>query len=237
MKIGVVVFPGSNCDHDTCFVAKEVLGLECVFLWHNDRTLQDVDVVILPGGFSYGDYLRCGAVAKFSSIMDQIRQFASRGGLVFGICNGFQILQEAGLLPGVMLRNRGLKFICEHVHVRVERNDLPLTVGCRVGQVLRLPIAHNEGNFYGDPGMLDRIEQNRQVVFRYCDPTGSVADAANPNGSMHGIAGICNREGNVFALMPHPERASEAALGGDDGRYLFQSLARRVEPRAAPSRA
>ncbi|MBI2821018.1 MAG: phosphoribosylformylglycinamidine synthase subunit PurQ [Acidobacteria bacterium] len=233
MKVGVVVFPGSNCDHDTYFVARKVFDQQCVFLWHGDRTLQEVDVVILPGGFSYGDYLRCGAIAKFSALMEQIKQFAARGGLVFGICNGFQILQEAGLLPGVMLRNQGLKFICEHVHVRVERTDLPLTLRCRQSQVLRLPIAHNEGNFYADAPLLERLERNRQVVFRYCDSEGNVTDAANPNGSLHNIAGVANLQGNVFALMPHPERASEPALGSDDGKYLFQSLIQWVEQRVA----
>ena len=229
MKIGVVVFPGSNCDHDTYFVAREVLGQECVFLWHNDSTLKEADLVILPGGFAYGDYLRCGAIAKFSAIMDRIRQFAGRGGLVLGICNGFQILQEAGLLPGSMLRNRGLKFICDWVHLRVERTDLPLTSRCRHGQVLRLPIAHNEGNFYADGELLNRIEQRRQVVFRYCDAEGNVTDAANPNGALHNIAGICNPEGNVFGLMPHPERASESILGSSDGRHLFESLVHWVQ--------
>ncbi|MBI3940415.1 MAG: phosphoribosylformylglycinamidine synthase subunit PurQ [Acidobacteria bacterium] len=235
MKIGVVIFPGSNCDHDTYYVAKEVFGQECVFLWHRDRTLPEVDLVILPGGFSYGDYLRCGAIAKFSAIMDRIRQFAAGGGLVLGICNGFQILQEAGLLPGVMLRNRGLKFICDFVHIRVERNDLPATLGCRQRQVLRLPIAHNEGSFYADPELLARIESNRQVLFRYCDGQGNVSDEANPNGSLHNIAGVANEAGNVFALMPHPERASEMALGSDDGKYLFQSLAQWAENRISAS--
>jgi phosphoribosylformylglycinamidine synthase I len=223
-RIGVVVFPGSNCDHDAHFVASEVLQQEAVFLWHDDSNLKDADIVILPGGFAYGDYLRCGAIAKFSGIMDRIREFAARGGLVLGICNGFQILQEAGLLPGTMLRNRGLKFICDWVHLRVERNDLPLTSQCRTGQVLRLPIAHNEGNFYADPALLDQIESRGQVVFRYCDGQGEATDAANPNGAQHNIAGVCNREGNVFGLMPHPERSSEALLGSDDGRLLLRSL-------------
>ncbi|HEY3127968.1 MAG TPA: phosphoribosylformylglycinamidine synthase subunit PurQ [Acidobacteriota bacterium] len=231
MRIGVVVFPGSNCDHDTYFVAKKVFAQECVFLWHHDTTLKDVEVVVLPGGFAYGDYLRCGAIAKFSPIMERIKEFATRGGLVFGICNGFQILQEAKLLPGVMLRNRGLKFICDHVHIRVERDDLPLTIGCHKGQVLRIPIAHNEGNFYADSDLLNRIEERQQVMFRYCDALGNLTDSANPNGSMHNIAGIANESGNVFALMPHPERASELELGSDDGKYLFQSLAQWVNQR------
>lgn len=229
MKVGVVVFPGSNCDHDTVHVVRTVLGQEAVLLWHRDTTLPDLDLVILPGGFAYGDYLRCGAIAKFSAIMDRIKQFAARGGLVFGICNGFQILQEAGMLPGVMLRNRGLKFICDYLHVRVERQDLPLTIRCQLHQVLRLPIAHNEGNFYADPGLLERIEANRQVVFRYCDAAGNVTDAANPNGSLHNIAGVANEAGNVFALMPHPERASEMALGSEDGRFLLKSLIQWVD--------
>ena len=233
MKVGVVVFPGSNCDHDTFYVVREVFGHDAVLLWHKETMPLDVDLVILPGGFAYGDYLRCGAIAKFSAIMDRIKQFALAGGLVFGICNGFQILLEAGLLPGAMLRNRGLKFVCDHFYVRVERNDSPLTICCRERQVLRLPIAHNEGNFYADSALLERIEGNRQILFRYCDAEGNITDEANPNGSLHNIAGIANESGNVFALMPHPERASEIALGSDDGKYLFRSLAQWVENHAA----
>ena len=235
-RIGVVVFPGSNCDHDTHFVASEVLRQESVFLWHDDSSLHDADMVILPGGFAYGDYLRCGAIAKFSSIMERIREFAAQGGLVLGICNGFQILQEAGLLPGTMLRNRGLKFVCDWVHLRVERNDLPLTTECRKGQVLKLPIAHNEGNFYADDDLLSQIESRGQVVFRYCDARGAITDAANPNGALNNIAGVCNRDGNVFGLMPHPERASEALLGSEDGRLLLRSMIHWIEHHAVSLR-
>lgn len=224
MKFGVIVFPGSNCDHDTYHVLKHVLGQETVFLWHKEPDLQEVDVVILPGGFSYGDYLRCGAIARFSPVMESVQRHAQEGKLVLGICNGFQILQEAGLLPGVLLRNAGLKFICRHVHVRVENADTPFTSRCRPGQVLRIPIAHNDGNFFITPEGLQELQEHRQIVFRYCSPAGEVTTRDNPNGSIDNIAGVINREGNVLGLMPHPERASEELLGSADGRLLFQSI-------------
>jgi phosphoribosylformylglycinamidine synthase len=224
MKFGVVVFPGSNCDHDAFCAVQDALGEEAAFLWHESRDLQGSDVVILPGGFSYGDYLRTGAIARFAPIIGAVREFADRGGLVLGICNGFQILLEAGLLPGAMLRNRGLKFICRPVHLRVENTDTPFTGACRPGQVLEIPIAHMEGNYYADEATIEELERNRRVVFRYATPSGEITDAANPNGSLHNIAGITNREGNVLGMMPHPERASDALLGSRDGLLVFQSL-------------
>ena len=224
MKFGIIVFPGSNCDHDTFHVLSRVLGQEVAYLWHDDEDLKGVEAVVVPGGFSYGDYLRSGAIAKFSPIMKKVREHADRGGLVLGICNGFQILQEAGLLPGVMLRNSGLKYVCRHVYVRVERSDTPFSSACRKGQTLRIPIAHNDGNFYMDREEWSQLEERGQVLFRYCDADGRVSRAANPNGSLENIAGISNEHGNVTALMPHPERASETILGERDGRLIFESM-------------
>lgn len=224
MTFAVVVFPGSNCDHDAYHAVKHVLGQSARFLWHKETSLQGADVVILPGGFSHGDYLRTGAVAKFSPVMAAVRSFAAAGGPVIGICNGFQILLEAGLLPGAMLRNAGLKFRCEHVHVRVEQTDTPFTTRCTKGQVLKLPIAHGEGNYFADPETIERLEERGQVVFRYTTAAGEVAPEANPNGSVNAIAGICNEARNVVGLMPHPERACETALGSADGLLLFESV-------------
>ncbi len=224
VKFAVIVFPGSNCDHDAYHTAKHVLGQDAAFIWHKNTSLEGADVVILPGGFSHGDYLRTGAIARFSPIMNEVTAFARAGGPVLGICNGFQILCEAGLLPGAMLRNRDLKFHCEHVSVRVEQIDTPFTSRGAVGQVLRLPIAHGEGNYYADPDVLHALEAAGRVVFRYCDPVGHITDAANPNGSLHSIAGICSEGRNVVGLMPHPERACEPALGSADGLVLFDSL-------------
>ena len=229
MKFGVVVFPGSNCDHDAFCAVQTALGQQAEFLWHQSRDLAGSDVVILPGGFSYGDYLRTGAIARFAPILDAVKEFAASGGLVLGICNGFQILLEAGLLPGAMLRNRDLKFICRFVHIRVENTQTPFTKACRPGQVLRIPIAHMEGNYFADPETLADLENSGQVVFRYCTPVGELSDAANPNGSLHQIAGITNREGNVLGMMPHPERASDALLGSTDGRVIFQSLVNAIQ--------
>ena len=228
MKFAVVVFPGSNCDHDAYHAAKHVLGQDAEFIWHKDTTLQGADVVLLPGGFAHGDYLRTGAIARFSPIMQEVTRFASRGGPVLGICNGFQVLLEAGLLPGAMLRNRSVKFQCEHVYVKVEHTDTPFTVECRAGQVLRIPIAHGEGNYYAEPEVVDRLEANRQVVFRYVDAAGDATSAANPNGSAHNIAGLCNEARNVVGLMPHPERACELAVGSADGLVLFESVVKSV---------
>ena len=225
MKFGVVVFPGSNCDHDTYHVISKVIGQPVDFIWHKEEEIDGYDAIILPGGFAYGDYLRTGAIARFSPIMQAICGFANDGGLVIGICNGFQILCEAGLLPGALLRNRDLKFICEHINMRVERTDTPFTSACSPGQVLNLPIAHGEGNYFCDRKTLDELRSEDRVIFRYCDEQGRTGDRANPNGSIDHIAGICNRERNVLGLMPHPERASESVLGSTDGRLLFFSIA------------
>jgi len=227
MKAAVVVFPGSNCDHDTYHVLKHVLGADTRFLWHGDREFGGYDLIVLPGGFSYGDYLRTGAIARFSPVLDGVREFAARGGFVLGICNGFQILQEAGLLPGAMLRNCGLKFICRHVCIKVECAT-PFSSAYTPGEILRIPIAHNEGNFYASESDIARLEENGQVIFRYCSPSGELGDAWNPNGSLHNIAGVVNERRNVMGMMPHPERASESVLGSEDGRRVFVSLLRAV---------
>ena len=224
MKFGVVVFPGSNCDHDAYHAARDVLREGAEYLWHKDTDLKQSDVIVLPGGFAHGDYLRCGAMARFSPIMRAVQEFAERGGPVLGICNGFQVLLEAGLLPGAMLRNRSLKFQCEQVHVRVEQTDTPFTVACRRGQVLQIPIAHGEGNYFAEPDVISRLEANRQVIFRYTNAAGEVRDDANPNGSASAIAGLCNEARNVVGLMPHPERACEPVLGSGDGRVIFESV-------------
>jgi phosphoribosylformylglycinamidine synthase I len=226
VKFGVVVFPGSNCDHDAYHVAKEVLGQDVELIWHKDRSLGGADVVILPGGFAHGDYLRTGAIARFSPIMQEVTSFAAAGGPVLGICNGFQVLLEAGLLPGAMLRNRSLKFRCEFLHVKVEQTDTPFTHACRSGQTLKLPIAHGDGNYYAEPEVIARLERNRQVIFRYVSPGGEATDEANPNGSVNNIAGICNERRNVVGLMPHPERACELAVGSADGMAVFESILR-----------
>jgi phosphoribosylformylglycinamidine synthase I len=224
MKVGVVVFPGSNCDHDAYHAVKHVCGQEARFVWHKDADLSGLDAIILPGGFSYGDYLRTGAIARFSPVMGAVKEFAAQGGPVLGICNGFQILQEAGLLPGAMLRNRTVKFLSQPVHVRVERDDTIATAGVPVGTVLTMPIAHGEGNFFMPDSELDRLEAAGQVVFRYVDAAGRLDDAANVNGSARAIAGVCNSSRNVVGLMPHPERASEGELGSADGRRIFEAL-------------
>ena len=223
MKFAVVVFPGSNSDYDAYDAASRVLGEDAALVWHKDTDLGGADAVILPGGFAHGDYLRTGAIARFSPIMAAVRAFAERGGPVLGICNGFQVLLEAGLLPGAMVRNRGVKFVSAHVHVRVEHTDTPFTAACATGQVLLLPVAHGEGNYFAEPGVLADLESHGQVIFRYTDAAGVVTDADNPNGSLHNIAGICNRQRNVVGLMPHPERAAEAALGSADGRVVLAS--------------
>jgi phosphoribosylformylglycinamidine synthase subunit PurQ / glutaminase len=229
MKVGVVVFPGSNSDHDAYHVAKHVCGQEARFVWHKDQDLSGLDVVVLPGGFAHGDYLRTGAIARFSPVMPAVVEFAQRGGPVLGICNGFQILQEAGLLPGAMLRNRSVKFLSQPVHVRVERDDTIATAGIARGTVLTMPISHGEGNFYLPDDELDRLEGEGQVVFRYARRDGQLDDASNPNGSARAIAGVCNKKRNVVGLMPHPERAAERELGGADGRLVFEALARALQ--------
>jgi len=224
MKFGVVVFPGSNCDYDTFHVLQNVMGQETVFLWHKEHDLQAVDCVVLPGGFSYGDYLRSGAIARFSPIMREVKKFADSGGLVLGICNGFQILLEAGLLPGAMLRNKNLKFLCQQVYIRIENNRTAFSNAGRRGQVLKIPIAHFDGNYYAPPELLSDLEKNRQIVFRYCDQNGKLSQEANVNGSVNNIAGLINRQGNVLGMMPHPERASEKILGSEDGKIIFRSM-------------
>jgi phosphoribosylformylglycinamidine synthase subunit PurQ / glutaminase len=224
MKFGVVVFPGSNCDHDAFYAIGNVLHKPVEFIWHQSQDLASCDAVILPGGFAYGDYLRTGAIARFSPVMKSVEKFANTGGMVLGICNGFQILLEAGLLPGAMMRNSGLRYICRHVHMRVEQTDTPFTNATKAGQILTIPIAHNDGNYTCDEATLADLEKNRQIVFRYTTADGSDDAAGNPNGSMNNIAGICNLERNVAGLMPHPERAVESALGSDDGLVIFKSM-------------
>ena len=234
MKFAIVVFPGSNCDHDAHHAAKHVLGQDAEFVWHKEASLGGADVVILPGGFAHGDYLRTGAIARFSPVMQSVKAFADAGGPVLGVCNGFQILLEAGLLPGAMLRNSGLKFICEHVSIRVEQTDTPFTAACRPGQVLRIPINHGEGNYFAPDDVLDRLERERRVIFRYVDAaTGEPTSAANPNGAARNIAGICSERRNVVGMMPHPERACEPMLGSADGLVLFESVVRALSATGA----
>jgi phosphoribosylformylglycinamidine synthase I len=225
MKFGVVVFPGTWSDRDCGWVIDQVLGAQLQYLWHKDADLKGCDCIILPGGFAYGDYLRTGAIARFAPVMEKVGEFADRGGLVWGICNGFQVLCEAGLLPGALIRNASLEFRCEWTNLMVERNDLPYTSRCSEREVIRVPISHGEGSYFADPATLSRLEQNGQVVFRYSDTAGRVVPGANPNGSLHNIAGIVNKRGNVLGMMPHPERCSEPELGGTDGLKLFRSVA------------
>ncbi|HVN08298.1 MAG TPA: phosphoribosylformylglycinamidine synthase subunit PurQ [Patescibacteria group bacterium] len=224
MKFGVVVFPGSNCDHDTQHAMGTVLGRPVELIWHQSEDLAGADAILLPGGFAYGDYLRTGAIARFSPVMRAVTKFANSGGLVLGICNGFQVLLESALLPGAVLRNSGLRFVCEHVYIRVERTDTPFTCSARPRQVLKIPIAHSDGNYFCDDATLRDLERNHQILFRYVAPDGREAPEWNPNGALAGIAGVINREGNVAGLMPHPERAAEAHLGSDDGLVILRSL-------------
>jgi phosphoribosylformylglycinamidine synthase len=234
MKFGVVIFPGSNCDHDAYHVISKVIGQPVDFIWHKDTEINGYDAVILPGGFSYGDYLRTGAIARFSPVMTPLKQYAAEGGLIIGICNGFQILCESGLLPGALLRNRGLKYICEHVNLRVAQTDTPFTGCYQKGDVLSVPIAHGEGNYFCDDATLDELESENRIIFRYCEPNGDITDAANPNGSRHNIAGICNAARNVLGMMPHPERAAESSLLSKDGRAVFLSMADYLRPLLKP---
>jgi phosphoribosylformylglycinamidine synthase I len=229
MRFGIVVFPGTNCDRDCWHVVKAVLNCDVDFVWHEERDVSRFDCIILPGGFSYGDYLRVGAIARFSPVMESVRDFAEKGGLVIGICNGFQILVEAGLLPGALVRNKTIHFICKFVNLRVENANTPFTNRCEVGQVLRIPIAHNDGRYFCDKETLRRLERNGQIVFRYCTPDGEVTEEANPNGSVGNIAGIVNEKGNVLGMMPHPERASERLLGSEDGLFIWRSILSAVE--------
>ena len=224
MKFGVVVFPGSNCDQDAVHVLRHVLGQEVATLWHKDADLQGCDFLILPGGFSYGDYLRSGAIARFSPIMASVKAHADAGGYVLGICNGFQVLTEAGLLPGALLHNANQQFTCRNVHIRPRNNNTPFTRGLDTRRAYRIPVAHAEGRYYADVATLHQLNDHNQVLFRYCDAEGNVTEAANPNGSVENIAGVCNATHNVFGLMPHPERAAEAALGNTDGLAFFVQL-------------
>jgi phosphoribosylformylglycinamidine synthase I len=235
MKFGVVVFPGSNCDHDAYHALGQVLHQPVEFLWHQSEQLAGVDAIVLPGGFAYGDYLRTGAIARFSPVMRAVEKFSRAGGLVLGICNGFQILCEAGMLPGVLTRNAGLRFICRQVHIRVENTDTPFTGAAKPGQVLQIPIAHAGGYYYCDAATLADLERNHQILFRYSTPDGREEAAANPNGSLASIAGICSRERNVMGLMPHPERAVETALGSVDGLVIFRSLIQSLTRQATVS--
>jgi phosphoribosylformylglycinamidine synthase len=229
MKFGVVVFPGSNCDLDAYHMVKDVLGQPVDYIWHQEESVDGYDCVILPGGFSYGDYLRCGAIARFSPVMKSVVDFANSGGLVIGICNGFQVLVEAGLLPGALYRNTNLQFRCQFTHLKVENHDTPFTRGVEQGRLLKIPVAHGEGNYFADADTLKRMEANEQIIFRYATEAGEVTDTANPNGSVYNIAGVCNETKNVLGMMPHPERAGEAALGSEDGRLLFTSILKHWE--------
>lgn len=224
VKFGIVVFPGSNCDHDAQYVAGHIMGQDARFIWHKESSLGEVDVVILPGGFAYGDYLRCGAIARFSPIMKDVVTFAKNGGMVLGICNGFQVLTEVGLLPGVLLRNSSLRFVCKYVNIRVENNATRFTSACRNGEVLEIPVAHGDGNYFAEDQTLQRLMDNNQIVFKYCDREGGVTEASNPNGAELNIAGIINESGNVLGMMPHPERAADAVLHHTDGRKIFDSI-------------
>ena len=228
MNIGIIVFPGSNCDRDCDHVVSTVMGQSSHLIWHQETSVQGMDALIIPGGFSYGDYLRTGSIARFSPIMEAVLQFANQGGLVLGICNGFQILLEMGLLPGAMLRNAALSFICKETYIRVDNANTPFTKSCEVGQVLKMPIAHAEGNYYTNPVDLSALQANAQIVFRYCDRDGLVTPNSNPNGSIDNIAGIQNAQGNVLGLMPHPERCAEPILSNQDGRLIFESMLTRL---------
>ncbi len=224
MKFGVIIFPGSNCDHDAYWTIGEVARQPVTFLWHESHDLQNCDAIIVPGGFAYGDYLRTGAIARFSPVMDSVRKFAAGGGLVLGICNGFQILCEAGLLPGALMRNAGLKYICKQVHVRVESSDTPFTNACSRGEVLRIPIGHMEGNYVCDEATLEQLKKEQRIILRYSTSSGQITADANPNGSLDNIAGICSAGRNVLGMMPHPERASEPLLGSNEGFKIFESM-------------
>lgn len=229
MKFGVVIFPGSNCDYDTFFVLKDVLKQDTSLLWHKEHDMKNVDCIVLPGGFSYGDYLRSGIIAKFSPLMQEVKEFALNGGLVLGICNGFQVLLELGLLPGAMLRNKNLKFLCQFVHIKIENDKTLFTHKGKKGQVLKIPIAHYDGNYYTPPEEIQEIKKNNQIVFRYSEINGQLSEEANVNGSVENIAGLINKKGNVMGMMPHPERASESLLGSEDGRYIFESIISSIE--------
>jgi phosphoribosylformylglycinamidine synthase I len=224
MKFGVVVFPGSNCDEDMVYVLGHVMRQQVVKLWHKDHQLQKCDFIVLPGGFSYGDYLRSGAIARFSPIMKEVMEFADKGGYVFGVCNGFQILCESGLLPGALMHNQSHQFRCKNIFIRAEHADSLLTSAVDSTRALKIPIAHGEGNYFADAAVLETLKENRQILFRYCDASGNINAESNPNGSLENIAGICNKAGNIFGMMPHPERAADPELGNTDGRAIFESI-------------
>jgi phosphoribosylformylglycinamidine synthase subunit PurQ / glutaminase len=224
IKGSVIVFPGSNCDHDSYYALKKIIGVDTRFVWHKEESLGSTDLVILPGGFSYGDYLRCGAIARFSPIMKEIIRFANDGGVVIGICNGLQILCEAGLLPGALMRNRSLKFVCKDVYLHVANSGSIFTSGCHPGEVLKIPIAHGDGNYVIDQEGLEELQKNRQIIFQYCNDAGHITESANPNGSIFNIAGIMNKEGTILGMMPHPERAVDSLLGRTDGKKIFESV-------------
>lgn len=236
MKFGVVTFPGSNCDYDA-YTAIKVVGEEVVFLWHKSSDLLNCDVIILPGGFSYGDYLRSGAIARFSPIMKAVKEFANAGGPVLGICNGFQVLLESGLLPGALLRNAHLRFSGKYIYIKVEDNSTLFTSACQPGEILKIPIAHMDGNYYNFDGEIEELKKQSQVIFRYCDKDGNINEAGNPNGSIYNIAGISNKEGNVIGMMPHPERAVEDILGSSDGLKIFESIVKSFSKGMAIERA
>jgi phosphoribosylformylglycinamidine synthase len=236
MKFGVIVFPGSNCDHDSYHAVVTATGGDAVFLWHESHDLENCDAIIVPGGFAYGDYLRTGAIARFAPIMQEVARFAAAGGLVIGICNGFQILCEAGMLPGALMRNAGLKYVCKQVHLRVENNDTPFTHACSPGDVLQIPVGHMEGNYYCHPETLEELRDQGRIVFRYCTSNGQLTAASNPNGSLENIAGICNEGRNVLGMMPHPDRSSESLLGSADGAKIFCSMAAAVAPSGVRAR-
>jgi len=226
MKFGVLVFPGSNCDHDMIYVLRDKLGHDVVELWHKDTDLKGVDAIAIPGGFSYGDYLRSGALARFSPIMEKVIEFANYGGLVFGVCNGFQILCESGLLPGTLLHNDNQKFICKNVYIKPDNNETAMTKYLEKNKALKIPIAHGEGRYFADVEEMKRIRANNQILFRYCDKDGNISNDTNPNGSIENIAGVCNATKNVFGMMPHPERAADSVLGNEDGRLILESMIR-----------
>lgn len=230
MKFGVIIFPGSNCDHDSYHAAVTATGQQATFLWHESHDLENCDAIIIPGGFAYGDYLRTGAIARFAPIMQEVARFAASGGLVIGICNGFQILCEAGMLPGALMRNAGLKYVCKQVYLRVENADTPFTNACAKGDVLQIPVGHMEGNYYCDEKTLATLNQQDRIVFRYCTPQGEITREANPNGALENIAGICNEARNVLGMMPHPDRCSESLLGSADGAKIFASMVAALVP-------
>jgi len=229
MKFGVVIFPGSNCDHDMIYVLREIMAQDVVELWHKTTDLQNVDSVVLPGGFSYGDYLRSGAIARYSPIMDKVIEFAKKGGYVFGICNGFQILCECGLLPGALLHNSNQKFVCKNIYILPDNNHCAVNSGLDLKRALKIPIAHGEGRYFAPDSDLIKMRRNDQILFRYCNDLGLITEEANPNGSVENIAGVCNETKNVFGMMPHPERAADDELGNTDGRLVFESLVRIME--------